>query len=244
MLLNYNTNTKKGKLISVPDLKGFIKTSGIVYSGNYLCVGIQYSNINDRIVVFDLYSDEIKIFQCECSKNIGNIISIYPGKLYADSQGTNSISNMDFDAVNLIYFRDNVYYILDELFDYKIKSLYNYKNTWFIASQSKSKIIDLTNNRIVYSDIDNPLCLFFNANHRLCFIENERSLFHCGNNIFKVRDNPTYAIEDCNRGGYWLVCNTDLVFINYDGDEIEKQDLSIFGGTQYFNIIEAKGKFT
>jgi hypothetical protein len=195
------------------------------------------------MVIFDLHSDDIKIFQCESLKSTGDIVSIYPGKLYASSESTNSICYMDFDSVNLEYFKDDIYYILDKHNDYKIKSLYNYKSTWFLSSQLNRKIIDLSNDRIVYSDIDNPLCLFFNSNHRLCFIENGKSLFHCGDDIFKVGNNPTCAIEDCNRGGYWLVCNTDLVFINYDGDEIEKHDLSVFGGKSYFNMIEAKGKF-
>jgi len=243
VLLNYNTDSKKGDLISVKGLKGFVKTSGIVYSGNYLCVGIQYHGKYDKIVIFDLYSDDVKTFQCEFLKNTNDIVSIYPGKLYANSQSINSICCMDFDSVNLEHFRDDVYYILDKNMDYEITSLYNYKSTWFLASQLKRRIMDLSNDRIVYSDIDNPVCLFFNYNHRLCFIENGKSLFHCGDDIFKVRDNPTCAIEDCNRGGYWIVCDTDLIFINYDGDELDKQDLSSFGGKQYYNIIESKGRF-
>jgi len=246
VLLKYDTNKKKGSLIEIKSNgKKIESTSGLVYSGNYLCVGVQYHKDKDSIVIFDTYSDKVEIYKSK-SKNIGSIISIYPGKLYLDSQDTNSISCIDFDPVNLSYFSDDVHYMFDKKISSEIRSLCNYKNVWFIALQDKNKIVDLTNERIVYSDIKFPTSLFFNNNHRLCFIESGRNLFHCGDGIFimkkSITKHLTTAIEDCNEGGYWITQGTDLHFINYDGDILKCLDLSKWGH-EYYNAIEARGRF-
>ena len=243
-LLKYDTDTKrsKGVLINNEEINKAIQSSGLIYSGNYLCVGIQYEKRNDQIFLFDIYNDKFVSFNCENSKNIGSIISIYPGKLYLDSQDTNSIVCVDFDSVNLSYLYDSIHYILNEEINFKIRSLYNYKNTWFVASHERKKIIDLTNDRSVFSDIYEPNCIFFNSNHRLCFLETGKDLFHCGDDIFKVGFNPTAAIEDRKEGGYWIACNSSLYFIDYDGEIGDIHDLSEYG-SQFNNIIEAEGNF-
>ena len=203
---------------------------------------MQTKSKKDYFIFFNVYTQQVSIKKCKYASSIGSIISIYPGKLYMDSQGTNSIISVDFDPVNLSYFEDSIHYVLDKKDNFLIKSLCNYKNIWFVASIAKNKIIDLTNDRTVYSDIDSPCSLFFNNNHRLCFIDRKRNLFHCGDDIFKVIENPTAAIEDIIKGGYWIVCGTNLCFINYEGEIQDCQDLSMFG-KEFNNIVEARGKF-
>ena len=244
LLLKYDTNKKRGKLIGNNTLviNNSISTSGLVYSGNLLCVGVQTWNKKDYIVFFNAYTQQAYTKQCTHASRIGNIISIYPGQLYMDSQGTNSIVSAEFDPVNLSYFKDSIHYLLDKKSNFLIKSLCNYRNVWFVASIAKNKILDLTNDRVVYSDIDYPCSLFFNNNHRLCFIERNRNLFHCGDDIFKVMPDPSAVIEDSVKGGYWITCGTDLCFIDYEGEVQDCQDLSMYG-KEFNNIIEAKGKF-
>ena len=246
LILRYDTDREEGNLIGSKKLttslnKQFKSTSGLVYSGDTLCIGIQsLINENDYIAFFDCYSENCKIFKCNFSKNIGNIISLFPGKLYLDSYDINSIVSISFDHVNFLFFDDSLYYNIK---DSKIKSLCNYKNNWFLAIQNKNKIIDLSNNRTVFSDIEDPCSLFFNDNHRLCFIEKGRDLFHCGDKIFKVNKNPTTAIKDHYINGYWIVCGTDLLLIDYyTGNIIVKKDLSNWG-IEFNNIVEAKGRF-
>jgi hypothetical protein len=246
LLLKYDTDKDKGEFFGSKYLstnKVFKGTSGLTYSGNQLCVGIQsYKNI-DLIAFFNAYEDQCMIHQCKYIKDIGNIISVYPGKLYVDSQSTNSICAIDFDPVNLFYFEDAIHYVFKDDISYKIKSLYGYNFVWYIALQDKRRIIDLTNDRVVFSDISKPCCIFFNRNQRLCFIESEFSLFHCGDDIFKVGNNPTTAIEDDKKGGYWIACGAELQFINYEGNLMDSKDLSKWGN-YYNNIVEAKGRFT
>lgn len=246
LLLKYDTKLKQGKFFKISGHylnNNFLQTSGIIFSGDCLCVGIQNNNNkNDSILIYNIYSNDFKIFECNCIKNIGNIISVYPGKLYVDSQDTNSISCIDFDSVNFSFFSDDFHYIFNDKNNYKIKSLCSYKSNWFIVLQKYKRIYDLTNNRIVFSDVDNANNLFFNSNHRLCFIETGRNLFHFGDDIIKVKNNPTCAIEDRELGGYWIVCNTTLYFYNYDGLLKEKLDLSSYG-LKFNNVIEAQGNF-
>jgi hypothetical protein len=246
LLLKYDTDKRKGEFLGSKDFilkEKPISTSGLVYSGNYLCVGIRNkSNANNDIAFFNVYTTEVTIKSCSVTNGISSIISIYPGKLYADSQNNNSITMIDFDAVNLSYFNDGIHYIIDEGDTLGINSLCNYKNTWYIACTKRKRILDLTNDRIVYSDINYPCSLFFNSNHRLCFIERGQSLLHCGDDIFLTPSNPTTCIEDYNKGGYWLACESHLYFMTHKGDITENHDL-LKWGTKFNNIIEAKGRF-
>ena len=249
LIFRYDTEKKESCFLNIfnkyfQQYNNLVKgTSGIEYSGEFLCFGVQLKNRNDFIYFINIYNGIKKYYECKHSRNIGNIFSIYPGKLYLDSQYTNSIDNIDFDPVNLdsSYFKIEVYYYFGREENLKIKSLYNYKSTWFIALQKKRKIIDLTNNRIVFSDIDVPCNIFFNSNHRLCFLERNNNKFHCGDDIYKIGNYPTAAIEDYNKGGYWIIDkNSQLYFINYEGSISEQIDLSIYG-KQFNNIIELKG---
>lgn len=247
-LLKFDTETGKAlPLFPLHDVKGVKYTSGIVYSGKYLCFGIHCSNkrYKDKIVIIDIYDLGYRqwVFPCDNVDGIGNIISIYPGKLYLDSCNNNAICCIDFDEVNVSYFDDSIYYILNDKVNYEIRSLYAYKNTWFIASKKQKKIIDLTNDRSVFSDIYDPNCIFFNSNHRLCFLESEKGLFHCGDDIFFVGGYPTAAIEDCNKGGYWITSKHYIWFMDYKGILNCNHDLSQWG-KQFNNIIEAKGSLS
>lgn len=242
LLLRYNTETDKGELIGSLNLTTGIQTSGIAYSGANLCIGVQNDVLKDSLVVLDIHDDRSASFILKQSKDICDIISIYPGKLYAGSKGTNSIISIDFDPITYNKCEDDVHYVLNKDINYEIRSVYNYKTMWFVASKFLKRIFDLSNNRVVFSDIDDPRCIFFNSNHRLCFIERGKRLFHCGDDIFLVGDNPTTAIEDINKGGYWIVCGTELHFVDYEGYLSELRDLSKWG-KQFNNIIEAKGRF-
>ena len=242
LIFCYDTKLNKGSYIDFADIntrEEFLGSSGIVYSGNYLCFGIHTQFKTDKFLIFDIFSYDTALFKCSIAKNIGSIISIYPGKLYLDSVDTNSIVCIDFDTVNLSYFEDSVYYVING--KPKLKSLCNYNNNWFVALQEYKKIYDLTNDRIVYSDIELPNNLFFNNNHRLCFLETNRGLFHCGDDIFHVGDKPTSAIEDLSKGGYWIADGSSLLFISYDGDISNHVDLSEWNIKTINNIVEAKG---
>lgn len=241
-LLYYNTCTEVAQEIKfdIERHDGF--STGLIYSGIYLCFSVTFPNTHDIIVIYDIYNENWSQFDCKTVMGSTSIISIYPGKLYIDSTITNSIVCVDFDPVNLSYFSDLIHYSLDLTHDHGINSLCVYNNTWFIASETKHKILDLTNDRTVFSDTYKPNSIFFNSNHRLCFLEEEKGLFHCGDDIFYVGNNPTAVIEDRKKGGYWITCDTDLKFVDYNGDIPHCIDLSEYGW-RFNNIVEAEGKF-
>jgi hypothetical protein len=239
-LLQFNTDTGEANQLYY-DEEEFDYTSGIVYSGNWLCFGIHHEKKPDQIYIGHAFEKDIfNTFDCVNSNAIGNIISIFPGKLYLDSNLSNSICCIDFDTVNLSYFSDAIHYTLNEKINYQIRSLYAYNTTWFVASNYYNQIIDLTNDRIVFSDIYDPRCIFFNSNHRMCFIEAEKGLFHCGNEIIYVGGTPTAAIEDRLLGGYWIATNGNLIFFDYNGDSLITHDLSEWV-IEVNNMIEVEG---
>lgn len=239
-LLRVNTDTGEMDPLYY-DENQFKYTSGIIYSGNWLCFGIHYEDQNDKIYIGNAFEkDTFDIFDCINANAIGNIISIFPGKLYLDANLSNCICCIDFDEINLSYFSDHIHYTLNEKINYQIRSLYAYKTSWFVASNYFRNIYDLTNDRIVFSDIYDPRCIFFNSQQRMCFLESERGLFHCGDDIFYVGVKPTAAIEDRGLGGYWIASESNLILIDYQGDHVMTHDLSKYV-VQVNNIIEAEG---
>lgn len=244
-LLYCNTETEKVKYLLIENHLGLhtgYETTGMVHSGVYLVFyAFALDGISrDRLVIMDVFSNMYDVFECEHVIGATSIISIYPGKLYLDSPGSNSIVCVDFDPVNLSYFNDSVYYTLDGNKDYKLRSLCEHRNTWFVASGEQKQIIDLTNDRIVFSHIYDPRCIFFNSNQRLCFLETKKGLFHCGDDVFFVGSSPTAAIEDRDNGGYWIACGQRLKFFDYEGKSDKTIDLAKWG--LWFNtIVEAEG---
>jgi hypothetical protein len=112
-----------------------------------------------------------------------------------------------------------------------------------LATSGEEVVMELSTQRAIYSSVNKPNSIFFNANHRLCFCEAGAGYIHLGDIISYVGGYPQGIVEDINEGGYWvavhLLPETVLVFVQYDGKTTDKiiplEDLRVF------KIIEAKG---
>jgi hypothetical protein len=142
---------------------------------------------------------------------------------------------------------------------YHATSLINWNRRWYVSyfglgwkdeDYSNGAVIELSkNNRIIYSNINQPNSLFFNRNDEMCFCESGKGLFHCGRNIFYVgRGYPRGVIEDRYNNGYWIVTTGEkdphettgrLKFFTYEGDYID--DVPLPYGYQIHFIVKAEG---
>ena len=108
-------------------------------------------------------------------------------------------------------------------------------------------IVELNDNRYVYSAINKPNDLLFNKDNRLCFLESDENLLHCGDSIYYIHGGIKChlkgLIEDLDLGGYWIGQNynyadrSDLVFVNYNGEILKRVPVK----GKINQILEARG---
>lgn len=251
-LLFVNTETEELKLIDFVFEENFDHTSGIVYSGDYLIISIKFYDEPDKIFIQNILTKEYKIFNCKYTKGINSFTSIFPGKLYTVSSETNSLNYIYFDISNLNFIDDGIYYQPNTDMGKYFNSICYYDRKWFVSITKKyGSIIEMSNDRIVYANINYPTSMYFNSNQRLCFLESGKGLFHCDDDIFFInKGNINGIIEDPYNCGYWITSSanrkeskSNLNFIDKKGNLLRQIDLSDFGNI-FYNIVEAKGFFS
>jgi hypothetical protein len=251
-LLFVNTVKGNSKFISLLP-KDTLFSRGIAFSGSDLVISFRRKDKKkDFLFVKNSITKNTEIFQCTNCEFINSIISIFPGKLFVDSAGTRTIESIDYDPVNFSTFKDDIHYTIGkDQCPVKLNCLYAYRHMWYISCFEKKRIYDLSNERVVFSGIEDPNNIFFNSQDRLCFLESGHSLFHCGDDIFHLDPNCYFrgVIEDPYDGGYWIAfvekdtSSSGILFIDYDGniDNVipfpDKVD-------EIYNIVAARGTWS
>lgn len=245
LLLLVDTEKKETKWIplNIPDTNDIFGAKGMCMSGDYLMVGLKNKDKTDRLAVIDVVTEKNQLSNCIKAKDINGLVSVFRGRVYCISTGTDSMNNIVLSPSTNNIIRDVFHYKMDGGGDdaFHINSLVNWNRRWYVSMYGKGwrdgdfsngAIIELSkNNRIVYSNIHKPNSLFFNRNDEMCFCESDRRLFHCGNNIYFVgRGYPKGVIEDRDNNGYWIGSTGNgtmprLKFFNYDGEYFDSIDL-------------------
>ena len=252
LILTVNTETKQVDWIplKVSEPNDIVGSKSLCMSGDYLMVSLKTKKKVDKILVIDVVTKRNHLTNCTKSKDIHGMVSVFRGRVYCISTGTDSMNNIVLSPSSYNVIRDVNHYTLDGGGDGKfhITSLMNWNRRWYVSYSGLDcgAIIELSkNNRIVYSDLDEPNSLFFNRNDELCFCESGRGLFHCGRNIFWTgRGYPRGVIEDQYENGYWIAVSGDktmsrLKFFDYNGNYSDSIDLPY--GYNIYDIVEAEG---
>jgi hypothetical protein len=263
LLLIVDTQDERIKYIDldIADTKDIICLKGLCYSGQYLMISARTNSSADRLIVIDIVSGKMSSSLMLKSKDIHDMFSVYRGRVYGVSTGTDSINNLVISPATNNLIKDTFHYKFDgtKSDDLHVNSLCNWTRRWYVSffghgwkdgDFENGAIIELTrNNRKVYSNINQPNTLFFNRNDELCFCESGKGLFHYGRSIVYVGGYPRGVIEDEIKNGYWiasstlrntLVNDTCLYFVNYDGVIEQKINLSDYS-REVYSIVEAKG---
>lgn len=247
-LLFVDTLKPKCKFISLLP-KDTLFSRGITYSGSDLIISYRRKGYEkDFIFIQNTIFKREATFQCTNCEYINSLVSIFPGKVFVDSAGNRTIECIDYDPVNYEHFEDDVHFqIGKEQCPVNLSSLYNYRYMWFIACKAKKRIYDLSNERVVYSNIEEPNNIFFNSHDRMCFLESGKSLFHCGDDIFHLDPDCYFRgiVEDPYDGGYWIGFtekkkSSGILFVDYDGNASEVIALPD-GIEEIYNIVAARG---
>lgn len=241
-LLNYGFTVVNvdvlNKVYDVKDLKDNnreIVSCYAIVTGKVLCVFGHRKKKSDILYLYNIETKKSLTFHCKHIFKATSAVSVYPGKIYVISNITDSIVSLFFDQDTLSIQFESVHYCFSNKSEksWNLSSLYSYQNRWFTSFCSNGGgIYELTNDRIVYSDIKNPSSLFFNIDGRLCFLEKDRNKFHAGNDIFYLDKNPTAVIEDIDRFGYWVS------YKSFNGSYLSFYDYSFkYINTIHFNEI-------
>jgi hypothetical protein len=259
LIITVNTETKKVDWLNVniSESKDLIGTKAIAYSGDYLVVSVITKSGKDKLLIIDVVTDKHNISNCTKSKEIYSISSVFRGRFYVCSSGTNAMNQISLSPSTTNIIRDVNHYSFGK--DIHFNSLINWNRRWYASFYGEGwkqgnfdngAIVELSsNNRKIYSNINQPNSLFFNRNNELCFCESGRNLFHFGRKIIWTgRGYPRGVIEDKNENGYWIACSSvnktisRLRFFNYDGDCLNSINLPY--GYRIYDIVEAQGNLS
>jgi len=262
LLLLLNTETEKINWlpVEISDFKDIVGTKGIAYSGDFLVVSVITNSKKDKILIINVVDQQCKIANCIRSSDIHSINSVFRGRFYVSSTGTNSMNQVVLSPATNNIIRDVHHYKFDQ--DIHFNSLINWDRRWYASffgegwrdgNFENGAIIELSsNNRKIYSNINQPNSLFFNRNDELCFCESGKGLFHFGQNIVYLGGYPRGVIEDRENNGYWIALSAErenvplmsarLVFLNYDG--LVDNEIVISNTYDIYNIVEAEGFIT
>jgi hypothetical protein len=259
LIITVNTETKKVDWLNVniSESKDLIGTKAIAYSGDYLVVSVITKSGKDKLLIIDVVTDKHNISNCTKSKEIYSISSVFRGRFYVCSSGTNAMNQISLSPSTTNIIRDVNHYSFGK--DIHFNSLINWNRRWYASFYGEGwkqgnfdngAIVELSsNNRKIYSNINQPNSLFFNRNNELCFCESGRSLFHFGRKIIWTgRGYLRGVIEDKNENGYWIACAranktiSRLKFFNYDGDYLNSINLPY--GYRIYDIVEAQGNLS
>jgi hypothetical protein len=258
LVLLVNTKTKETEWLSlnIPQTNDIVGSKGLCMSGDYLIVSLKTEKKVDRILVIDVVTERARLTNCIKSKDIHGIVSVFRGRVYCISTETSTMTNVVLSPSTYNVIRDVNHYSFNEPGNTShYNSIINWNRRWFVSCFGKGwrdndfsngAIIELSkNDRIVYSNLDQPNSLFFNRNDEMCFCESGRNLFHFGRKIIWTGKNyPRGVIEDPYENGYWIACcgNSSisrLKFFNHEGMYLDSLDLPY--GYSIYNIVEAEG---
>lgn len=210
--------------------------TGVTYSGNWLCIGANsVENSNSYMLLFNFITGTVRTVLLPLSYNIFDIVSVFPGQLYLNSEGTHSLNNISFSPDTGDLKSDTIHYKLSP-HQTLFSSLCSHQMRWY--GTTVDSVIELSNNRVIHSGLTIPHSIFFNSYERLCFLELNK--FYCGDDLFYFNKPVSSVYEDTTSAGYWLCSDEGLFLIDYDGKLIEDTFLSI-GDTPVFKIVEVRG---
>lgn len=259
LILTVNTETENVDWLNlnISESGDLIGTKAIAYSGDYLIVSVVTTRGKDKLLIIDIVTDKYNISNCTKSKEIHSICSVFRGRFYVCSTGTNAMNQISLSPSTTNIIRDVNHYSFDK--DIHFNGLINWNRRWYASFYGEGwkeeyfengAIIELSaNNRKIYSNINQPNSLFFNRNNELCFCESGRGLFHFGRKIIWTgRGYPRGVIEDKIENGYWIACSSNdktiskLKFFNYEGNYLNLINLPY--GYAIYDIVEAEGNLS
>lgn len=229
--------------------------TGMDYSGDWLCANffsVEDDSICSYLYLINLISGKTFLHDLKFVHYAHDIVSVYPGQTYINCIRTDTMVGVLFSPVTGHLVREDIHFTLPEggYGKFGFNSMHNYKNKWYAAlmmdGQSyNGSIMELSNQRAIYSNLNKPNSVIFNCNHRICFCEGGAGKVHIGDMISHVGGYPQGIIEDPNMGGYWVAVHqqpgTSLKFIKYNGS-ILKESIPL-ENLNVFRIIESKGKW-
>lgn len=173
-------------------------------SGNFIIFAIKSYGETNHIGIYNMITGDTKLSEIKLGDCISNIVPIFPGRFYASSGKTKQLLAFQFNPHTLEITDEGVHF---ELVDDSAKhtffsSVYNFKGRWFGAIHDRTKhksgcIIELSNQRIIYSGLCRPCNVFFNKDDRLCFIDYGQSMIVYGDDVFRSNGLiPTAFVED------------------------------------------------
>lgn len=252
LLLTVNTETKEIKWLPLncANPKDMVGTKGMAYSGDFLVVSIITNSKKDKLLVINVVEERYVLTNCIKSDDIHSINSVFRGRFYVCSTGTNAMNQVVLSPATNNIIRDIKHYLFNS--DIHFNSLLNWNRRWYASFYGEGwkeenfengAIIELSsNNRKIYSNVNQPNSLFFNRNDELCFCESGRGLFHFGQNIVFLGGYPRGVIEDRENNGYWINVSDRLYFLNYDG--IVEDEIPFDSKYNIYNIVKAEGFLT
>lgn len=262
LLLMVNTDTKEVDWITpnIPNTDDIFGSKSLCMSGDYLMMSLNTNSKCDKLLVIDVVTKRNVLTNCTKSKDIHGMVSVFRGRVYSISTRTDIMSNIVISPATNNIIRDVNHYAFDGGGNdtYHISSIINWDRRWYVTYFGRGwrdgfengAIIELSkNNRIIYSNINQPNSLFFNRNDEMCFCESGKGLFHCGRNIIYIGGYPRGVIEDLYENGYWIALSAErkdipsvparLVFISNEG-EVE-DEICIPHAHDIYNMVEAEG---
>lgn len=210
--------------------------AGIVYSGNWVCIGVNsLEESKSYLLLFNFLNETIKLIELPLSYYISDIVSVFPGQLYLCSEGTNSINNVSFSPDTGKFWSDQIHYKLPS-YQICFSSLCSNQMRWY--GTILGAVLEFTNNRVLHSGLVAPHSIFFNSSGRICFSDSNK--FYCGDDIFYFNSDVVSVYEDTVNAGYWIYTMRDkkLYFQNYNGNN--KHSIQI-EGPPIFKIVEVRG---
>jgi hypothetical protein len=253
-LLLVDTSTRKKRFINTPVLESkHCGATGMDYSGDWLCLNmlnVEAGAVYSHLYLTHLNTGKTSLFSMTRIQHGMDIVSVYPGQIYINCLGTDSMVGLLFAPTTGRVIREDPHFTLPNsgYGCFKFYSMCNYKNKWYGAIWEDGRgtyngsVLELSNQRAIFSNCNKPNSIFFNSNHRLCFCEGGSGFVHLGDMTAYISGLPQGIIEDRDSGGYWVATQLNpgskLVFIGYDGDVIDHMDL---GDLRVYRIIEARG---
>lgn len=253
LLVNTETDEVKWLELKIANANDFIGTKGLNYSGDYLLASVLTNSKKDKLLVIDVVTEHHNISKFFKSEDVYDMKSVFRGRFYVVSAGTNAMNQVVISPSTTNIIRDVKHYEFGG--DLHFNCFVNWKNRWYASYYGEGwrdkyydngAIIELSaNNRKIYSNINQPNSLFFNRNDELCFLESGRGLFHFGRNIvWTGRGYPRGVIEDKDENGYWIACSGHdtmprLKFFTYEG--IYTESINLPYGYKFYSIVETEG---
>lgn len=260
LILNTETSEIDWVKLNIPDRDDIIGSKALCVSGNYLIVSLKTKDKFDKLIVIDVVNKKNTLTTCLKSKDIHSMVSVFRGRVYCISTGTDSMTNLVLSPSSNNVIRDVNHYTFDEGGSdvFHFNSLINWNRRWYVSCFGKNWKDDITNgaiielsknNRIVYSNINQPNSLFFNRNDEICFCESGKELFHFGKNIINLGGYTRGAIEDRENCGYWVAVSSDrkdipllpsrLLLVKYNG--LVDKEIIIDKTYDIYNMVKAEG---